>query len=153
VPQLELRVPPLVIVAALVAAIIAVSMWLPVAGLSFPGHRTFAVAAAVAGLAVVVLGVVELRRAHTTLNPMAPQRATAVIDSGIYGWTRNPMYLGLALVLLGVAAWNASLLGYTAVPLFCAYMNRFQIRPEERALLAKFGPAFSDYTSRVRRWI
>ena len=63
------------------------------------------------------------------------------------------MYLGMALVLLGFAAWTSTLAGYSLVLLFCWYLTRFQIIPEERALLAAFGPEFAQYMSKVRRWI
>ena len=62
------------------------------------------------------------------------------------------MYLGMALVLLGLAAWASALAGYLLVPGFCAYLTRFQIIPEEKALLAAFGPAFARYMATVRRW-
>ena len=75
------------------------------------------------------------------------------MDSGIYCLTLNPMYLGMALMLLSVAVWCSTLLGYALVPLFCVYMTEFQIKPEERALLAIFGQEFSIYMTKVRRWI
>ena len=84
---------------------------------------------------------------------MAPQRSTAVVRTGLYRLSRNPMYLGMALALLGLAAWSSSLTGYALVAAFCGYLTRFQIVPEERALLQRFGPEFADYMSQVRRWI
>jgi hypothetical protein len=68
-----------------------------------------------AGLGVALAGVLAFRRARTTVNPMAPQRATAVVRTGLYRLSRNPMYLGLALALLGLAAWGSSLTGYALV--------------------------------------
>jgi protein-S-isoprenylcysteine O-methyltransferase Ste14 len=59
----------------------------------------------------------------------------------------------MALVLLGLAAWGSSLAGYALVAVFCGYLTRFQIKPEERALLQRFGPEFADYMGQVRRWI
>jgi protein-S-isoprenylcysteine O-methyltransferase Ste14 len=67
--------------------------------------------------------------------------------------TRNPMYLGLGLVLLGLAIWQSALVGYPLVIGFCAYLTRFQIIPEERILLARFGTDFSEYVGAVRRWL
>lgn len=151
--KLELRIPPLALAAAFAGASAALSAWWPLVRFPFPGHRVLGVALVVAGAVVAALGVVEFRRVRTTVNPMAQERATAVVSSGIYRWSRNPMYLGFALALAGLAAWGASLAGVVLVPLFCAYMNRFQIAPEERALLQNFGPAFAAYMDRVRRWI
>jgi protein-S-isoprenylcysteine O-methyltransferase Ste14 len=84
---------------------------------------------------------------------MSPDRASALISSGIYRWSRNPMYFGMALLLLGVAAWGSTLAGYLLVLAFCWFLTRFQIIPEERALLAAFGQEFAQYMARVRRWI
>lgn len=150
---LELKLPPLALCAALAAVIASLARWAPGANLPFPGHRLVSVAAVLAGLAIAAAGVVEFRRARTTVNPLSPDRASAVVTSGIYRFTRNPMYLGMALALAGVAAWAVSLPGLLLVPVFCAYMGRFQIAPEERALLAGFGEAYASYMRRVRRWI
>lgn len=72
---------------------------------------------------------------------------------GVYRYTRNPMYLGMAATLASIALWKASVPGVALVPGFCLYMSRFQIRPEERALLTRFGDEFSACMSQVRRWI
>lgn len=91
--------------------------------------------------------------ARTTVHPLRPDAATALVTNGIYRFTRNPMYLGLLLALFG---W-ALLLGQPAALLLAvAYvpvMNRLQIIPEEHALRARFGAAFHDYQARVRRWL
>jgi protein-S-isoprenylcysteine O-methyltransferase Ste14 len=151
--RLELRIPPLALVAVFAAAMVAASVWMPLVRVPVPGHRVIALLLVVAGLGVALAGVVAFRRARTTVNPMAPQRSTTVVCTGIYRLSRNPMYLGMALALLGVAAWGSSLAGYVLVPAFCAYLTRFQIVPEERALLERFGPEFADYMGRARRWI
>jgi protein-S-isoprenylcysteine O-methyltransferase Ste14 len=151
--RLELRVPPLVLVALFAAAIVAASVWMPMLHVPLPGHRALAVLLVLAGLGAALAGVLAFRRARTTVNPMAPQRSTTVVRTGLYRLSRNPMYLGLALALLGLAAWGSSLTGYALVPAFCAYLTRFQIKPEERALLQRFGPEFTDYMGQVRRWI
>jgi len=119
----------------------------------FPGHRALAVLAFVAGVCIALAGVREFRRSRTTVNPLAPDRASAVVSTGIYRFTRNPMYLGMAVSLLALALWWASVPGLALVLMFCAYLERYQIRPEERALTALFGRAFSDYAVRVRRWL
>ena len=151
--RLELRIPPLVLVAIFAAAIVAASVWMPLVRVPVPGHRTLAVLLVLAGLGVALAGVVAFRRARTTVNPMAPQRSTTVVRTGLYRLSRNPMYLGMALALLGLAAWGSSLAGYALVSAFCAYLTRFQIKPEERALLQRFGREFADYMGQVRRWI
>ena len=84
---------------------------------------------------------------------MKPETTASIVTTGIYRVTRNPMYLGLAFVLMGWATYLANLAALLLVPAFVAYMTRFQIKPEERALLAKFGLSFAEYLAAVRRWI
>jgi protein-S-isoprenylcysteine O-methyltransferase Ste14 len=106
-----------------------------------------------AGVTMAVAGVRGFRRARTTVNPLAPGQATTLVTSGVYRWTRNPMYLGMLLVLGAWAAWLGSPVALLGLPLFVLYMNRYQIRPEERALAARFPDHFEPYARRVRRWL
>lgn len=151
--SLELKVPPPVLWAACAVAGAALAHFVPSANVPFAGHRVLAIAALLGGIVIAAAGVAQFRHARTTVNPMSPERASSMVTSGIYRFTRNPMYLGMALVLAGLAAWWASLLDAALVAVFCLYMTRFQIRPEERALQARFGEEFAAYTARVRRWI
>ena len=104
-PQLALRVPPLALVVAFAVAIALVTVYLPLVRIPLPGHKYASAALIFAGLLVALVGVIQFRRARTTVNPMSPSKASAVVSSGIYRWSRNPMYLGMALALLGLAAW------------------------------------------------
>lgn len=152
-PTLELRIPPLALVAVFAVGIALVTVYVPLVVVPFPGHQYAAAALVLAGLLLALVGVVQFRRARTTVNPMSPAKASALVSSGIYRWSRNPMYLGMALLLLGVAASGSTLAGYFLVLAFCWFLTRFQIIPEERALLAAFGQEFAQYMARVRRWI
>lgn len=98
-------------------------------------------------------GVHAFRRARTTVNPTRPGSSTVLVVSGVYRFTRNPMYLGFLLMLLGAAAQLENAAAFIVWPAFVLYLNRFQIRPEEEALRALFGEAFIRYQSRVRRWL
>jgi protein-S-isoprenylcysteine O-methyltransferase Ste14 len=150
---LDLKVPP-----AAVVALTAALMWLgaralPSSDFHLPG-RPYAVGVFVlAGALLALLGVVSFKRARTTVNPMSPGSSSALVTSGIYRLTRNPMYLGFLLILAGWAAWLSNALAFAPLPGFVLYLDSFQIRPEERALAARFGREFSGYTARVRRWI
>lgn len=151
--QLELKIPPLALWAVLALATAGGAFFAPGVNFPFPGHRQIAIALVLAGLLVVAAGVLAFRRARTTVNPLVPGRATAVVRVGLYRFTRNPMYLGMALALAGLALWWASLPGLAWVAVFCAWVTRFQIWPEERALLARFGDEFVVYMSQVPRWL
>lgn len=150
---LENRVPP-----PLVALLFAVAMWAASPGmpaLAVVAHtRLLGVGVAVsAGIFCCVAGVLEFRRARTTVNPLKPETASALVSSGIYRWTRNPMYLGFSMILLAWAiylGWPWALLGVAG---YVCYIDRLQIVPEERAMARLFGAGFADYAARVRRWL
>lgn len=150
---LDLRIPPVA-----VALGIAALGWLAADAtgqftFDFAGRMVTTVALAFGGAAISLLGVAEFRRARTTVNPMTPQSSTALVVGGIYRVTRNPMYLGFLFLLAAWATWLAHPFAVAMLPGFVAYMNRFQIRPEEMALHERFGPEFAAYHSSVRRWL
>lgn len=151
--MLELKVPP-----PAVALLLAIAMWLVTfvsSALSFalPARLAIALALAALGGAISAAGIVSFRRARTTVNPTRPDTASALVSTGIYRLTRNPMYLGLFLVLAGWAIYLTNAVAFAGPLLFALYIDRFQIVPEERALAAKFGTAFDNYRRRTRRWI
>lgn len=150
--RLELKVPPVAVAAACAVAMLGVSRALPGLDVFLPVRRPVALVLLVLGACVGLAGVAAFRSLRTTVNPTRPASATSLVHGGVYRWTRNPMYLALALGLAALAVWLANLGAALLVPLFVAWMNRLQIVPEERALLAKFGPDYAAYASRVRRW-
>ena len=150
---LELKVPPVPLV-----AIFAALMWLaaraaPFLTVSFPFRLLVASAVAAVGAAVSALGVLSFRRARTTVNPMTPEASSSLVVRGVYKFTRNPMYLGFLLWLLAWAVVLSNALAALLPLAFVLYMNQFQIAPEERALQSRFGIAFADYKRAVRRWL
>jgi len=150
---LELKVPPLALV-LLMAALMWLAAWaLPALGFMLPGDYLFSVSLLVAGTVISGLGVASFRRAKTTVNPMKPDSSSSLVTSGIYRWTRNPMYLGFLLGLLGWAIFLSNALAFLLLPVFVVYINRFQIEPEEKALAMLFGKPFANYKSHVRRWL
>jgi protein-S-isoprenylcysteine O-methyltransferase Ste14 len=154
VSKLELRVPPVVVVLACAAAMWLIARALGPSVLRIEARVAIAAALALAGIALAVAGIREFRAARTTVNPMHPEQAAAMVTGGVYRMTRNPMYLGMFCLLAAWAAWLGRVAPPVVVlPVFVLYMNRFQIQPEERALAQRFGPAFRDYAARVRRWI
>ena len=150
---LETKVPP-----PLAGLLIGALVWLASAAYSptaipFPIRLTAALTLLVVGFGIALAGVRAVLRAKTTLNPIQPETTSALVTSGIYRYTRNPMYLGMATWLLAWSAWLGTPVGLLGAPLFMLYMNRFQIGPEERALNKLFGAEFAAYLARVRRWL
>ena len=150
---LELRIPP-----PIVAVISGVLMWglaLLAPSASAPALLRFWCAPAIAltGVALTASGAITFRRAKTTTNPIKPQATSSLVSSGVYGVTRNPMYIGLVLVLVAWAVFLSSAWALVGPVLFAMYIQRFQIAPEERTLDALFGAEYSAYKAKVRRWM
>ena len=105
------------------------------------------------GIAIAIGGVMSFRRAKTTVNPLKPETSAALVSTGVYSFTRNPMYLGMALVLFAWSAFLSSIWSLVGPVVFALYITRFQIVPEEQVLDRLFGAPFAEYKKRVRRWL
>ncbi len=150
---LDNRIPPPIVTVLIGLAMGGASLIAPTVDMS-PGMRWGSV-----GLVGILGGVFGARafaafaKARTTVNPVDIGSASALVTTGIYGISRNPMYVGLAslLVVLALSLSNVWLL--LGPLIFVIFTTRFQIVPEERAMLAKFGADYSAYRRRVRRWL
>lgn len=149
---LELRIPPLAVVLIFAVAMTAVANLAPVP-MPMTWRAPISGVFVLAGLSVALAGVLAFRRHKTTVNPFTPDRSSSLVASGIYRISRNPMYLGFLLALLGWASFLGSWASAAFLPAFIVYMNRFQIQPEERALADRFGQEFTTYAGSVRRWL
>lgn len=150
---LEHRIPP-----PLVMLLTAFAMWqfarlLPRVEVDDTVRLVLAAMFLIDAVFCCLAGVYCFRRAHTTVDPLHPDKASRLVTGGIYRVSRNPMYLGFALLLLAWAVFLASPWMLLGVPAFMLYLGRFQIQPEERALEQLFGQEFRDYRARVRRWL
>ena len=150
---LETKVPPPLIALALVAGMWLATLVTPVVPLADVVRVPIVCVLAAGGVAFGFAGSLAFRRAGTTVNPLKPERATQLVTSGVYRITRNPMHVGLLLGLVALALYFAAPLALAGPVLFAAYIHRFQIKPEEWALEAKFGSVYVDYKQRVHRWL
>ena len=150
---LELKIPP-----PLLALVLAVGMW----GLSWcgphfavPDHVRWVAATVIAltGVSFTALGMLTFRRFKTTIDPTKPHKTSSFVTSGVYRVTRNPMYVGVALVLVAWAVFLGAPWPFVGPVLFVLYVTRFQIEPEERILAGLFGEEYFAYRNRVRRWL
>lgn len=151
--SLELKIPPVALVIIVAAGMWGVSRLTPSWSFDFQGAAWLATGIGLIGCCIVFLGVWEFGRAGTTVDPRDPDKSEKLVVSGIYRFSRNPMYLGFLLILL---AWGLKLnspLSLLLLPFFVLYMSRFQIIPEERWMHNKFGESYDGYKSKVRRWI
>ena len=149
----ELKVPPLIQV-----ILTTVLMWmLSIASIKslivIPGRFWIVGCLWIIGGLISLLGVIAFRQVKTTVDPRAPNRATHLVIVGIYQWSRNPMYLGFVIFLIGWAIFLSNTATVILIPVFILYMNYFQIKPEERFMLEKFADEYEAYMTKVRRWI
>ena len=110
------------------------------------------------GLGLIGLGfllafnsIARFIRAKTGVVPFS--ESTTLITEGFYKYTRNPMYVGMLLILVGWGVYLGNIASFIMLPVFILYMNRFQIMPEETFMAEKVGSAYQQYKKSVRRWL
>ncbi len=150
---LELKLPP-----PLVALLVAGVMWelaqiTPQMRLSGSFRHLVSGVLFLIGVLFTLSAMLTFRRSKTTVNPLKPEAATALVSGGPFRVSRNPMYLGLLLVLIGWAVLLGSPWSLAGPVAFVLYIQRLQIIPEERVLALKFGEVYAQYCARVRRWL
>jgi protein-S-isoprenylcysteine O-methyltransferase Ste14 len=150
---LELRIPPLIVALSIAATMWGISLTTPIIDMSSLIRLTATIAIALAGVSTAILGVIAFRNAGTSINPLKPDTTSTIVTSGVYRFTRNPMYVGMTLVLVAWAVFVSSAWALLGPLVFILYMNRFQIMPEERVLSGNYGTAYSAYKAKVRRWL
>lgn len=146
---MALKIPPPLLFLCCAIMIYLLPQW----GQISPFFRILSVMLACVGGMIDLLGVLAFRQYRTTISPFSPKNTRHLVTTGIYRFTRNPMYLGLACLLTSWALWLGSLFGLAIVGGFVCYITYFQILPEERVLADKFGSAFADYQRKVPRWL
>ena len=150
---LELKIPPPIAALGVAAAMWGVSRVTVPPGTGGLLNTLVALGLAIVGASVGLAGNIAFRRAKTTINPLRPGDASYLVTEGVYRFTRNPVYLGQLLILVGWAIFLANPWCAVGPVTFAAYITRFQIRPEERALASLFGNRYAGYAATVRRWI
>ncbi|BDU37596.1 methyltransferase family protein [Vibrio nigripulchritudo] len=149
---LELKIPP-----PIIAFTCAISMWMLPAAKIFQQHNlvTYLLCFLLftLGILLATSGLIAFNKKKTTFHPTLTEKTTSLVTTGIYQYTRNPMYLGMLLALLGLGILFNNWLSFTFCALFVAYITKFQILPEERFLTELFPDSYPEYQTQVRRWI
>ena len=147
------NIPPVLVMFFALALMLIIDRYLPFGMLTFEGHRL--VSEVIFGLAVLsgVLALWEFFKASTTIDPHSAEKVSTLVASGIYRFSRNPMYLALVLVLVAAALYLGNIATIAVIPFFLLYLHFFQIKPEEQVLAEKFGKQYQEYRNNVRRWI
>lgn len=150
--SLELRIPPLLVFTVCALLVWTLGKLTPPAAVN---RYIFAISVllAITGATIAYLGVVEFRKHRTTVNPLNPSKSSEVVTTGVFRISRNPMYLGMAIVLFAFCTYFGSIWSISAVAIFIIYITTFQIIPEEQVLTQMFGRNYEEYKRRVRRWI
>jgi protein-S-isoprenylcysteine O-methyltransferase Ste14 len=149
----KLKVPPLVYMLVTAAVMWLLDKYCPVFEFASYFTQRLGVAIIICGIVIDGVSLLAFFRRKTSVNPFKPELATSLLTSGLYQWTRNPMYLGLLLLLLGWACVLGSVMPYLLIPLFVLILTQQQIIPEEIELERKFGQTYLDYQLSVRRWL
>ena len=105
------------------------------------------------GIIFIISAVIQFVDRKTTVNPTKPYKTTTLVITGTYKITRNPMYLGMLLIIISFAFYKTSIISLILIPIFIFYINKFQIEPEEYEMRKKFGKEYEDYCKKVDRWI
>jgi protein-S-isoprenylcysteine O-methyltransferase Ste14 len=148
-PQVSVA-PPLLFLGALVVAI-GLHLLVPLPAPSPGTMRSVAMMVLVGGFLLAAWAFTRLVKAGTSPDPH--RAATTLLTGGPYHFTRNPIYLGFALVFLGFTILAGTLWGVVLLPIVILVVTRYVIQPEEQHLRARFDQHYEAYSARVRRWL
>lgn len=151
--KLQLLIPPPVYLMLALGLMWMLAYYVPL--LTFHGFTWNIIGWSLIGIAVLndLIALVLLLKARTTPNPIKPQNSKHLVTTGAYRFSRNPMYLGMVVILLGWGLILGSGSSFIIIPLFMWVLTAMQIKPEETILTHRFGVEYSDYQQRVRRWL
>jgi len=105
------------------------------------------------GIIIIRSAFLLFRNHKTTINPVNLTKTSSLVNTGIFKYTRNPMYLGMVLILLSIGLKFNLFGGIIFVFTFVVFITRFQIIPEEKAMEKLFGQEFKNYKSKTKRWL
>lgn len=149
---MHLKVPPPIILLLAMIGMYFLTIYWPLMHFTFQGQSVVALMLCFLGGALPVTGLISFKKAQTTVNPHQPQASSHLVTSGVYRFSRNPMYLGFSFILLATFVYLGSLSALLMIPAFVGYINRFQIQPEEAMLQKLFAEEYQRYRQQVRRW-
>lgn len=149
---MELKVPPVLVFLFFALVMYLVILFLPVGFFDFFGRLLLAKALLILACMIGLVALFQFFKRKTSVDPLHPEKVNQLVTAGLYKYSRNPMYLALLLVLLGFGLYLGNAFNTLVAAGFVAYMNRFQIIPEERILFDKFGKEYKTYLTATRRW-
>ena len=106
-----------------------------------------------AGFMIIFIAARQFKKANTTINPLKPNNASVLVSKGVFSYSRNPMYLGMLLIIIGFSIIHNLMAVLVIMPIWIIYMTYLQIIPEEEAMEILFEEDFINYCKKTRRWI
>ena len=150
---MKLLIPPPILTLMSAILMLIISKYFNKANFSLNQHNQFALFFLIVALIIILISIAKFIKIKTTISPLKPNKTSILVDSGIYKYTRNPMYLGLLLILFSLFFYLKNFLSFLVLPLFVIYITKNQILPEEKVLENLFGDQYKKYKNKVRRWI
>ena len=141
--------PPLYLLCS-IAAMLLLHLYLPGPEIFHRPENVWGIALVVLGVLLILYCALRFRKVDTTIKPF--KESTTLIVTGIYRYSRNPIYLGMGVMLVGVWIGLRTLSGFFVIPIFLWLIQKRFILKEEEMLLEKFGESYAEYQRRVRRW-
>jgi len=120
---------------------------------SFSILSSLSIISFIVGISVLVTAIISFKNHETTINPISIEKASSLVVTGVFKYSRNPMYLGMFLILLSISFKFNLIGGIVLTMLFAGYITKFQIIPEEIVMNKLFGDEFEKYKNKTRRWI
>ncbi|MDF4222016.1 isoprenylcysteine carboxylmethyltransferase family protein [Maribacter huludaoensis] len=149
---MELKVPPALVFLCFALLMYLLAEFLPIGYFDFFGRLLLTKILVGVGVIIALFALFQFRKSKTTIDPTKPEKASELVVDGIFKYSRNPMYLAMLLILLALGVFLGNAFNTLVAAGFVSYMNKFQIVPEERILLNKFGRSYKDYCILTRRW-
>ena len=146
-----IKIPPPLIVLVLIVSIYFSSKKIDLINIPFQLEISFIILSL--GILIFVNPVLQFIKSKTTVNPIQFEEVNKLVTSGIFKYSRNPMYLGMLMIVLSTSIFYLNIYSILTPLLFILWINKFQIKREEEFLIEKFGDKYITYKKRTRRWI
>ena len=146
-----IKIPPPILVLILVSSNYFSSKKINL--INLPNQDLISIIILLIGILILINPIFKFIKSKTTIDPIKFKKVNKLIISGIYKYSRNPMYLGLLMIVLSTSIFYLNIFSITTPVLFYCWINRFQIKREETFLTEKFGAEYMSYKIKTRRWI
>ena len=151
--NLELKVIPPVQLLISMALMVNLAVYFPLYNFGLSIRLPIIILLILVGSIIGILALYDFRKHKTTFHPHTPEKTSTVVDTGVFAYSRNPMYISLVLALLALGIYLQNYSSFIIIPVFIWYITRFQIIPEERMLDKLFPSDYQAYCQKVRRWL